>query len=78
MADVKRSDKTVGPAPAINYDFENPPNELKQDFKINAKEGNLGYLSVGKFSSLVEPVLIYFFSHFTKTRSNSGKDRLGY
>jgi hypothetical protein len=48
MADVKRSDKSVGPAPAINYDYENPPNELKQDFKINSKEGNLGYLSVGK------------------------------
>jgi hypothetical protein len=69
MADVKRTDKTVGPAPAVNYDFENPPNELKQDFKINTKEGNLGYLSVGKLYiiRIMHVSHRIFYSHPSKT-----------
>eukprot|EP00475_Leptophrys_vorax_P000229 TRINITY_DN1013_c0_g1_i1.p1 TRINITY_DN1013_c0_g1~~TRINITY_DN1013_c0_g1_i1.p1 ORF type:complete len:323 (-),score=95.79 TRINITY_DN1013_c0_g1_i1:64-909(-) len=45
MYDVKRTEKSLGPAPAISYDPEVPPNEMKQDFNVQVKEGNCGFLS---------------------------------
>jgi len=46
MFDVKRTEKTLGPAPSISYDAEAPPNEMKQDFNVQIKEGNCGFLSL--------------------------------
>jgi len=45
MFDVKRSDKSLGPSPGVSYDAEVPPNEMKQDFGVQMKEGNCGFLS---------------------------------
>jgi actin related protein 2/3 complex, subunit 2 len=45
MSDVKKTEKSLGPAPAISYDLSVPPNEMKQDFGIVNPEGNCGFLS---------------------------------
>lgn len=59
MADVKKTEKSLGPAPAISCDLKVAPNEIKQDFGIQVPEGNCGYLSFGKTCLYFSCKIIY-------------------